>query len=156
MCFCVERYMNYYGLTVKIGLTSFFTIRIESTLSTMAASSSLGFSCRKRCSQSNKEIVSSKTHLKLLKFSAYHKELHGRQCLAIWFLHWLRKDRLSFDWTSYIHFFFFFIVCDLYIQILCIFFPLNLAVWASFLQGQKQSKELRRSPKEKTFKTICL
>ena len=29
----------------------------------MAASSSLGFSCRKGCSQSNKEIVSSKTHI---------------------------------------------------------------------------------------------
>ena len=61
-------------------------------------------------------------------FSAYHKELHGRQSLAIWFLHWLRQDRLSFDWTSYIYFFFFFIICDLYIQILCIFFPFNLAV----------------------------
>lgn len=48
---------------IKIrGLTSFFTIRIESTLSTIAASSSLGFSYSKRCSQST-EIVSSRTTL---------------------------------------------------------------------------------------------
>lgn len=80
------------------------------------------------------------THLKLLSSQLNTKNLHGRQsrhlvpALA-------QEDRLSFDWTSYIHFFFFFIVCDLYIQILsCIFFPLNLAVRASLLQGQKQTK----------------
>jgi hypothetical protein len=59
---------------------------------------------------------------------AYHKELHGRKSLAIRLLHWFWEDGLGFYWTSYIDLLLLFIVCYLYIQVLCIFFSLNLAV----------------------------